>query len=324
MAGLAYVAQRAENAGADQATAAAAFVDSLSPEQKKLALYDYDSPERTEWYFTPQQSKDRKATRKGIPLEKLSAEQKKLAFALLKAGTSAYGDEEALKIINLENVLKEAEKMGAMVRTPEWYFVTVFGTPAKTGKWGWRFEGHHLSINTTLDGPQVVAATPFFMGANPAQDPKTKTRVLAACHELAAKLYDSLDADQKKVATAEKSFPEPGEKTKSPKVGAPTGVPVSKMTAAQKELLFTLLENYTGRFPKDVADTEMRMVRAAGIDNIHFAYNGSTKDGEKRSYRVQGPTFVVEFLNEQADGYGNQANHIHSAWRRIKGDFGLN
>ena len=122
----------------------------------------------------PLQDKDRKATRKGIPFEKLTAEQKQKALALLKAGTSQSGNETAQAIMNLENVLKEAEKMGAMVRTPEWYFVTIFGSPSKTGKWGWRFEGHHMSLNTTLDGIQVVTATPFFFGANPASDPKTQ------------------------------------------------------------------------------------------------------------------------------------------------------
>ncbi|HEX3313406.1 MAG TPA: DUF3500 domain-containing protein [Gemmataceae bacterium] len=324
MTGLAYVAQQNEAAGPDQVSAASAFVDSLTPEQKQIGTFPFDSEERFDWNFTPQQDKNRKATRKGIPFEKLTAEQKAKAFALLKSGTSQSGDQTAKAIMNLENVLKEAEKMGAMVRTPEWYFVTIFGTPSKTGKWGWRFEGHHMSINTTLDGMQVVTETPFFFGANPAENPKTKMKVLGPAQELAAKLYDSLDADQKKAATADKDFPEPGEKTKNPKVGTPSGLAYSKMTADQKALIVRLLEYYTGRMPRDVGDREMKMVTDAGLDNVYFGYHGSTKDGEKRSYRMQGPTFVVEFLNVQTDGYGNPANHIHSAWRRIKGDFGLN
>ena len=224
MTGLAYVAQRIEAAGADQVSAATAFVDSLTADQKQIAAFPYDSDERFDWNFTPQQDKNKMATRKGIAMGKLSAEQKQKALALLKAGTSQSGDETAKGIMNLENVLKEAEKNGANVRTPDWYFVTIFGTPNKSGKWGWRFEGHHLSINFTLDGMQVVTATPFFFGANPAQDPKTKTKVLGPAQELAAKLYVSLDADQKKAATADKEFPEPGEKTKNPKVGPPSGL----------------------------------------------------------------------------------------------------
>jgi hypothetical protein len=169
-----------------------------------------------------------------------------------------------------------------------------------------------------------VTATPNFFGANPAMDPKTKKRVLGPAQVLGAKLYDSLDADQKKLATAEKDFPEPGQQTKNPKVGAPSGLPVAKMTAEQKGVLVKLMEHYAGRMPKEVGDRELKTAYDAGIEKVTFAFHGSTKDGEKRSYRIQGPTFVIEFLNVQADSLGNQANHIHSAWRRIKGDFGLN
>ncbi|MEX2467161.1 MAG: DUF3500 domain-containing protein, partial [Gemmatimonadota bacterium] len=34
-------------------------------------------------------------------------------------------------------------------------------------------------------------------------------------------------------------------------------------------------------------------------------------------YRVQGPTFLIEYDNTQ-----NGANHIHSVWREFEGDFG--
>ena len=328
MTGLAYVAQQIDGAGPDQVSAASAFVDSLTPEQKAIGTFAFDSDERFDWNFVPLQDKERKATRKGIPLGKLTAEQKQKALALLKAGTSQSGAETAKEIMNLENVLKEAEKMGAMVRnSPDWPTSSrSSGTPSKhRPKWGWRFEGYHLSLNTTLDGMQVMTATPNFFGANPARNPKTQTKILGPrAQELAAKLYDSLDADQKKLATSDKEFPEPGQQTKNPKVGPPSGLPVSKMTADQKGVIVKLLEHYTGRMPKDVGDREMKLVTDAGVDNVYFGYNGSTKDGEKRSYRVQGPTFVVEFLNVQTDGFGNPANHIHSAWRRIKGDFGLN
>ena len=97
-------------------------------EQKQIGTIAFDSDERFDWNFVPLQDKERKATRKGIPFEKLTADQKQKALALLKAGTSQSGNETAKAIMNLENVLKEAEKMGAMVRTPEWYFVTIFKT----------------------------------------------------------------------------------------------------------------------------------------------------------------------------------------------------
>lgn len=327
VAGLAYVGQESESAGGAQVQAAQAFLGSLTPEQKEKATFAFDNKERFNWNFTPQQDAERRATRKGLPLEDMSAAQKQKALELVRAGTSREGDETAKVIMSLEAILRDQEAKGKMVRNPEWYFFTIFGTPSKTGSWGWRVEGHHLSINVTLDGAQVVTQTPFFFGANPAivkSGPKQGMKVLGPAQDLAAQIFASLDADQRKQAEQTKAFPEPGEKTLSPKVGDAVGLPAARMNASQKEALVKLLQHYTGRMPREIGDREMKMVRDAGFDKVHFAYHGGVKDGEKRSYRIQGPTFVVEFLNEQNDSAGNQANHIHSAWRHIKGDFGLN
>ncbi len=145
----------------------------------------------------------------------MTAEQKKTALALVKAGTSESGNVKAVTIMSLESILREQEKKGAMVRNPEWYFFTIFGTPAKTGKWGWRVEGHHLSLNFTMEGTQVVAATPFFFGANPAEiksGPKKGERILASAEDLAKELYNALTEEQKLIALQKKDFPEPGQK----------------------------------------------------------------------------------------------------------------
>ena len=126
-AGLAYFAQQAESSGMTMALAAQNFLDGLKPEQKSQATFAFDDKERTNWYFTPQQdNKTRKATRKGLPLEEMSADQKKAALLLVKAGTSEKGNITATTIMSLENLLKELEGNGAMVRNPEWYFFTVF------------------------------------------------------------------------------------------------------------------------------------------------------------------------------------------------------
>src|SRR5262249_56737857 len=114
-----------------------------------------DSRERPNGWFVP--GKDgKKPSRKGLPLMDMTPEQKKAALALVAAGTSASGDKQAVTIMSLEAILHDQEKGGSMVRNPEWYFFTVFGTPGKAGKWGWRVEGHHLSINFAFeDGPVI-------------------------------------------------------------------------------------------------------------------------------------------------------------------------
>src|SRR5581483_405746 len=104
--------------------------------------------------------------RKGLRLQEMTPAQRKAALGLLRAGTSEKGNVAAVTIMSLEEILHQQEsKKPVNVRSPEWYFFTVFGTPSKTGRWGWRVEGHHLSLNFTLDRGQVLAATPAFFGA---------------------------------------------------------------------------------------------------------------------------------------------------------------
>jgi hypothetical protein len=339
--GIAYVAQQADHSGPSMVSAAQGFVKSLTAEQNKQAMFDFDSEERFSWEFIPLQNKDKtKYLRNGLPLDEMTAEQKKAALALVKAGTSESGYLAATTIMSLEKILRDQEgKKGAMVRNPEWYFFTIFGTPSKTGKWGWRVEGHHLSMNFTMEGTQVVASTPCFFGANPAEvkdGPDKGKRILPQAEDNALALFKSLGDEQKKVAHQAKAFGEPGEnskpktekqafkpRTKVPTVGKAVGLSAAKMTKEQKEILKKIITSYTGRMASDVAALEMKQVEDGGWDNIHFAFTGSTEPGKGYTYRVQGLTFVVEFLNMQSDSAGNPANHIHSCWRRITGDFGL-
>jgi len=324
VAGLAYVGQQSRSSGPDMAMAAQKFVESLSEEQRGKALISFDSPERTNWHFVPLETNG-KPDRKGLRLEEMSGQQKELALALLRAGTSQQGSGAAETIMSLESILREQEKPGKLTRNPEWYFFTIFGTPSKTGNWGWRVEGHHLSLNLTLEGMQVVSATPNFYGSNPAEiksGPKKGVRPLEPTEQLAIELFKSLDDGQRQVAQQEKPFPEPRAKEVDSGVGPPVGLPVAKLNQEQKATLTKLLKAYTDRMPPDVGARELKRATDAGVDKIHFAFTGATEQGKGHTYRVQGPSFVIEFLNVQADSAGNPANHIHSVWRHIQGDFG--
>jgi hypothetical protein len=327
LAGVAYVARDVEPPGTQMAGVAEKFVEGLTPEQKKKAVYDFDSKERTNWHFIPLQTPDKRPSRKGLPLEEMSAEQKRLARELVRAGTSETGYDKAITIMSLESILHDLEKRGSMVRNPEWYFFTIFGTPSKTGKWGWRVEGHHLSLNFVVDRGKVTAATPAFFGANPANPSRVKGRdgkpVLAEAENLAMELFKSLDADQRKVALQPKQFPEIKAQNARPEVGEPVGLVAAKMTEEQRGILRKLIEGYARRMPPEVANRELGRVKQAGLDRVHFAFAGADQHGKPHTYRVQGPTFVIEFLNVQADSAGNPANHIHSVWRNKEGDFGL-
>jgi hypothetical protein len=327
LAGAAFLSQQAEPTGLRLTNAGQRFVASLKPEQKAKALFSFEDKERTNWNFVPLQDKDGKPTRKGLRLDEMTDEQKDLARQLVAAGTSASGYEKATTIMSLENILLDLEKGKGPTRNPGWYFVSIFGTPSKDTKWGCRVEGHHLSLNFTLDHGQMVSATPFFFGANPATvkgGSRNGLRTLPEAEDAARDLFDSLDADQKKVAFQSKQFPEIEQGKPSPNVGPPVGLAAPRMTDKQKGLLQQLIDGYAGRMPPDIAATELTAIKEAGLDKVTFAFaRDEDKPGKPYTYRVQGPTFVIEFLNIQEDSAKNPANHIHSSYRKIQGDFGI-
>src|SRR5712692_8142651 len=268
LAGIAKYAQESEPTGDKMIRAAESFVASLTPEQQSKTLFEFDDQERFNWHFVPLQDQQKRSTRKGLPLADMKPEQRKAALDLLKAGTSAEGDKKATTIMSLESILRELEKGGNMVRNPEWYFFTIFGKPAKTGRWGWRVEGHHLALNFVVDDGKIIGATPAFFGANPATvktGPRKGLRILAEAEDLARELFKSLDEAQRKVAFQKEQFPEIEQGKKTPHVGAPKGLAAEKMNDSQRRLLMRLVKAYTDRMPAEIAAEELAQVRQAGI-----------------------------------------------------------
>ena len=329
--GAACLSKEGDSAGVQMSDAAAKLVNSLNADQKSKALFGFDAKERSNWNFVPMQDKDKKPTRKGLRVDQMTGEQQELARALLRAGTSNSGFLKATTIMSLEAVLAALEKNGAMVRKPGWYFLSLFGTPSKAGKWGWRIEGHHLSLNFVVDRGKIVASTPAFFGANPAlikndtgKGPKKGFRTLPQAEDLAQQLFASLSEEQQKEARQAKQLPEIEQGKPVAHPGAPKGIAAAKLNENQRGVLMKLIQSYADRMPSEVAAVEMADVKAGGIDKIHFAFAQEVKKpGKPYTYHVQGPTFLIEFLNVQPDSAGNPANHIHSCWRDLRGDFAI-
>ena len=287
---------------------------SLSPEQRAKATFSFDDAERVNWFFVP-------IERKGLPLREMNPYQRHLASALLNAGLSQSGYIKAVTIMSLEDVLKVMEKDSGERRNPEKYYFSIFGTPSDAGAWGYRVEGHHLSQNYTIVNGHVVDA-PSFFGDNPAEvreGPRTGLRVLTNEEDLGRALVTSLDADQRKTAIVDQKAPNDILTSNSRQAalkGLASGLSAAKMTAAQIAKLNALLDEYTGNMPEQVAQARQEQVKRAG-KNIFFAWAGGVNKGDPHYYRIQSPSFLIEYDNTQ-DG----ANHIHSVWRDFSGDFG--
>ncbi len=304
---------------ATMATAATRFLESLTPEQRQRATFSFDGAERTRWNFIPTEN----FPRYGLTIKEMSEPQRKLAHDLLKAGLSQRGYLTATEIIELERVLHVLEAaQPRFVRDPERYFFSIFGTPSVKDTWGWRVEGHHLSAHFTVANGTLVAGSPSFFGSNPAEvrsGPRTGTRVLAREEDVARELLGALDATQRATATINTIAPNDIVTMANVKIDplSPEGLSASAMNAAQRALLVKLVDVYIGRMADDVAAAARARIEKAGWERVAFAWAGPQERGQKHYYRVQGPTFLIEYDNTQNDG-----NHIHSVWREFNGDFG--
>ena len=302
------------SSGSLMAEAANRFLAALTPEQRAKAVFPFDDAERMNWAYVPQE-------RKGLPLREMSPYQKHLASALLSAGLSQTGYIKAVTIMSLEDVLRMMEKDNGERRNPEKYYFSIFGTPSDTGLWGYRVEGHHVSQNYTVANGHVVDG-PSFFGANPAEvreGPRAGLRVLAAEEDLGRAVIASLDAEQKKVAIVDsKAYNDilTAASRKAALNGQPSGLPASKMTAAQFEKLTALLEEYAHNLPQQAAEVREEQIKKAG-KSLYFAWAGGVSRGDPHYYRIQSTAFLIEYDNTQ-----NGANHIHTVWRDFHGDFG--
>jgi hypothetical protein len=304
------------------------FLKTLSSEQRALAVMPMDAPQRTDWHFIP------KPQRKGLQLRDMQEAQREAALALLRASLSELGYSKAQRIMTMENLLKELEKekANAPLRDPLRYFFTLFGDPSAESRWGLSIEGHHLSLNFVVDHGKIVSSTPQALASNPANVKVSTvdvvpvgTQILNREEELGFKLLSSLDETQKGLAIVADKAPADVRAAGAPHPpkDPPVGIPVTKLTETQVTMLRALIQEYANAMPTEVAQQRIADLENAGIEKAHFAWLGATKPGIGHYYRVQGPTFVIEFCNVQADAAGNPANHIHTLWRDMRGDFGL-
>jgi len=320
-AGLAIGAQPARAAASDTAqveAAARAFLASLPPDQRTRATFPFGSAERTRWHWTVPAA----VPRNGLPLGDVSPETRRLALGLLRASTSASGYRKAVDIMALQGVLQRLNG-GPGSFDPDLYYVSVFGTPgART--WGWRFEGHHLSRHfTVVDG--TLVAEPFFLGAWPtragsayrsvARGERTMPREEDAAREIVLLLDGRL---RRQVVFSDESLTD--HLTQNAATVRPldrVGVLTADLPSAAQRRVNELIRTYLANHPPAIARDALRRVERAGIQRTRFGWAGSTRPGVPQYYRLQGPTFLLEFDNSRDSG-----THIHSVWRDFERDFG--
>ena len=287
------------------------FLSSLSPAMHQKALMRFADEERFDWHYVPR-------SRRGLPLGELTSEQTSLLHSFLRANLGPAGYRKAAGVIELEPILGRLE--GSRFRDPARYYFSLFGDPAAP-PWGWRFEGHHLSLNVTRT-QRGVSYTPMFIGANPARVPggaRAGWQLLRDEEHQARALLRSLDTAQRAQAVISARAPADIVTGTARSLHLQTfeGLAASAMTERQQQALLDLVLLYVGNAPQSTADGEMAKIRREGIEKLHFAWAGSAQPGRPHYYRIHGPTILIEYDNTESGG-----NHIHTVWRNPQGDFG--
>jgi len=307
----------------EMSEAAARFLDSLTPELRARAALPWNDKAREDWHYVPRDSA-------GVEFSEMTENQRMAARAIMRSALSSRGMNKVEEIMLLDAVLREMEQGRGPRRDPLAYSIAIFGNPGGAAgadrggggePWGWKIEGHHISLNFTTVA-DATAVTPSFLGANPAevrQGDRAGVRVLAWEEDFARELLASLNDEQRKAAIISDKAPAdiqavPG---RSLEEIDSAGAAVSSMEAHQRDIVERLLEEYAGTLRHELADHELERIHAAGIENVRFAWMGSDRRGEGHYYRLTGPTFIIEYDNTQ-----NRANHVHTVWRDRQRDFG--
>jgi hypothetical protein len=301
------------------AAAANAFLKSLPADLRASASFPLEAPERLVWNFVPME-------RVGVSLLKLDDTQSEQLGPLLATALSPEGLLAARGVMKHENILRrvetEAGVANASRRDPGLYYTAIFGKPKAGAAWGWRFEGHHLSINVTeLPGEAPIVA-PIFVGANPARvlaGPNAGFRLLAAEEDLGRELIKMLPAPRREAATIrDTAFSEivTGNDPKVQKLEL-AGLAAADMSAPEKAQLRRLIELYLGRMNADSAKDALMRLDRAGFEKVRFAWAGGIEPEQPHYYRIHGPTMLIEYDDTQ-----NNANHIHTVYRDLERDFG--
>lgn len=308
---------RADETGAVMAEAARRFLGALDDAQRAQASFAFDNPERFNWHWIPR-------PRRGLPIKDLAPDLRALAFGLLSTGLSPQGMLKATTIMSYEEILRVQENGTGPIRDPELYYISIFGEPDDQGGWGWRFEGHHLSLNYTLRDGKVVSATPFMFGSNPAgvrSGGRIGSRNLFDFEEPILSLIMSMDEAQLDEAVVSEEVPDvtttPNSARPEPATAPPLGISSAHLNDSQRALLADFVRAYQANFPDSIRDNlAERLARAR--QGYRFAWYGPPDPFRPHAFRLWSPELEIDFNDKQ-----EEANHIHTYYRNASGDFGL-
>ena len=299
------------------------LLEILDNEQREKVSIAYDDANRKDWNNLPTHS----FARQGLSLGEMNDQQKIALHALLQTGLSTQGYLKARHIIRqdqqhrMDVFEEEGFDTDRTMYGHDYYYLSVFGNPEEDDNWGWRFEGHHLSLNFSLS-PQGISVTPMFIGADPREileGPYAGYSLLDEEADIAWRLINSLDEKQEPVATLEGKMPDDilTRTGDEPHTREMKGLAYSQMRPAQQDDLVMLVRAWVYNLNYHLAEQEMEKIREADLEELHFSWAGEKGQREPKYYRIHGPVTLIEYDNRTYEQW-----HIHSLWRNLSEDFG--
>ncbi len=301
---------------------ASTFIETLSEELKSQTVFTLADEERFNMNYVP-------ITRKGTRFHDFNKTQRAAAIDLLKSSLGEEGYRKSKEIMSLEKILRVIEnddndKMpdGRPRRDPLNYHFSIFGNPATDLPWGWRFEGHHLSLNFTSSDHKISSSTPTFFGTNPSVIKITghkEKEVLKKETSLSFELVNSLSSEQLKKALFADIAPAEIVTTTDRKVEGfkQRGIFYNDLSSDQQQLFIDLINLYLNNYEKNFSEGYRDKIKKAGIENLSFSWAGSLEPGVPNYWCIQGPVLLIEYDNTQTN-----ANHVHTVVRDPTNDYG--
>ena len=300
---------------ASPAAAAQAFLAALDEEQRGECLHSLHSQYRSQWTNTPPRDNE-----DGVRLGSCDRKALERVCDLLATSLSDDGYAKMRDIMLADDQLlrngRPRRGFGA-----ENFWLGFFGEPKADGAWGLQFDGHHLALNLAFDGEEM-SLSPSFVGTQPARyNRKGKTIIpLREVTRRAQILLDSLSQKHRDIAVFSPHRKQletgPGHDGEVTKV---RGLDCSLLEQSQQRMLARLIEAYVQDLPPEHAKARMQEIREE-IPKMHFAWFGKTKHPADMSYRIQGPTVLIEYACQ--DLGGDPLNHLHTMYRNPKNEYG--
>lgn len=314
--------------------AALSLYNSFNKMQQIAGVLSFNDTARLKWNNLPVGLRPRV----GVSIGNMTEEQRALLHRILSVSLSSQGYLKATGVMHLDNLLNNyydslfykkeiSDSTHAFVMSLLWshknYFFAFFGKPGDD-LWGYKLEGHHLSINFTFVHDKL-SVTPFFIGTDPAEYQSSEYagwRVLGQEEDLGIKLIHFLNTAQQKKATMSTAVPKDiitaAESGK--RLVDDWGITGAEMNAEQKAVLQYIIREFVFNLEYDKAVIEYNKIVNAGIDKIYFGWIGAYDETKPHYYVLNGPTFIIEFDNN--GGPRNGANHIHAIWREKGNEYG--